>query len=72
MVSYILKDSSVQVTDSRLNTPQTLNGTTSGEVDPLGLHVKEAIATIGRLEGLGLQRYNIPLPKCIVLGQLPC
>jgi len=26
------------------------------------------IATINRLEGLGLQRLKIPLPKCIVLG----
>ena len=40
----------------------------TGEVDPLGLHVKEAIATVDQLEGLGLQRMKIPLPKCIVLG----
>ena len=33
--------------------------------------MKEAIATIGRLEALGLQRYDIPLPKCIVLGKSP-
>lgn len=42
----------------------------AGEIDPLGIHVKEAIATITRLEGLGLQRLKIPLPKCIVLGKL--
>ncbi|KAI1509721.1 Dynamin protein [Pyrenophora tritici-repentis] len=41
----------------------------AGEIDPLGLHVKEAIATINQLEGLGLQRLKIPLPKCIVLGE---
>ncbi|KAF1829164.1 interferon-induced GTP-binding protein Mx [Decorospora gaudefroyi] len=41
----------------------------AGEIEPLGLHVKEAIATINRLEGLGLQRLKIPLPKCIVLGE---
>ncbi|CAE7212875.1 hypothetical protein CFE70_009609 [Pyrenophora teres f. teres 0-1] len=41
----------------------------AAEVDPLGLHVKETIATINQLEGLGLQRLKIPLPKCIVLGE---
>ncbi|KAF1850290.1 interferon-induced GTP-binding protein Mx [Cucurbitaria berberidis CBS 394.84] len=41
----------------------------AGEIDPLGVHVKEAIATINRLESLGLQRLKIPLPKCIVLGE---
>jgi len=43
-------------------------GVVTGEVGPLGLHVKEAIATVDQLEGLGLQRMKIPLPKCIVLG----
>ncbi|CAO2647679.1 Nn.00g086010.m01.CDS01 [Neocucurbitaria sp. VM-36] len=42
---------------------------TASEIDPLGKHVKEAIATINLLEGLGLQRLKIPLPKCIVLGE---
>ncbi|KAL1801201.1 hypothetical protein ACET3X_001543 [Alternaria dauci] len=51
------------------DTPQTSNATTSGEIDPLGIHVKDAIATISRLEGLGLQMLEIPLPKCIVLGE---
>ncbi|KNG50915.1 dynamin family protein [Stemphylium lycopersici] len=41
----------------------------ASEIHPLGLHVKDAIATISRLETLGLQRLKIPLPKCIVLGE---
>jgi hypothetical protein len=38
------------------------------QIDALGVHVKDAITTIGRLESLGLQRLKIPLPKIIVLG----
>ncbi|KAH6865449.1 interferon-induced GTP-binding protein Mx [Alternaria rosae] len=48
---------------------QTHNACAAGEIDPLGQQVKEVIATINRLEGLGLQRLKIPLPKCIVLGE---
>ncbi|EUC48572.1 hypothetical protein COCMIDRAFT_34056 [Bipolaris oryzae ATCC 44560] len=44
--------------------------TSSSEtVDLLGLHMKEVISTINRLESLGLQRMDIPLPKCVVLGE---
>ncbi|KAH7556603.1 P-loop containing nucleoside triphosphate hydrolase protein [Bipolaris maydis] len=39
------------------------------QVDLLGLHMKEVISTINRLESLGLQQMNIPLPKCVVLGE---
>ncbi|KAF2679716.1 interferon-induced GTP-binding protein Mx [Lentithecium fluviatile CBS 122367] len=35
----------------------------------LGKHQKEVISVISKLEGLGLQRLNIPLPKCVVLGE---
>ncbi|KAH8722930.1 P-loop containing nucleoside triphosphate hydrolase protein [Phaeosphaeriaceae sp. PMI808] len=42
---------------------------TVGEIDPLGFHVKDVISSINRLEGLGLQRQQIPLPKIIVLGE---
>jgi hypothetical protein len=42
----------------------------ASEVDPLGVHVKDAISTISRLQGLGLQNRDIPLPKVIVLGEL--
>ncbi|EUC29865.1 hypothetical protein COCCADRAFT_29151 [Bipolaris zeicola 26-R-13] len=38
-------------------------------VDLLGMHMKEVISTINRLESLGLQRMDIPLPKCVVLGE---
>ncbi|KAH7074308.1 interferon-induced GTP-binding protein Mx [Paraphoma chrysanthemicola] len=41
----------------------------AGEVDRLGVHVKDAISTISRLQCLGLQNRNIPLPKVIVLGE---
>ena len=34
-----------------------------------GLHIKEVISVISRLEGLGLQRQAIQLPKCVVLGE---
>jgi hypothetical protein len=30
--------------------------------------VKEAIAAMTRLQGLGFERYQIPVPKCIILG----
>ncbi|KAL5114518.1 hypothetical protein ACEQ8H_007608 [Pleosporales sp. CAS-2024a] len=39
------------------------------EIDNLGVHVKDIISTVNRLEGLGLQRLKIPLPKIIVLGE---
>jgi hypothetical protein len=42
----------------------------ASEIDTLGYHVKDTISTINRLEGLGLQRLQIPLPKIIVLGML--
>ncbi|CAN9123474.1 unnamed protein product [Alternaria sp. RS040] len=54
---------------SQDDTPQALDAPACGEIDPLGIHVKDVIATISRLEGLGLQRLEIPLPKCIVLGE---
>jgi hypothetical protein len=37
-------------------------------MDALGVHVNHAISTINQLEGLGLQKLQIPLPKIIVLG----
>jgi len=43
----------------------------AGELNRLGLHVKDIISTIQRLEGLGLRQQDIPLPKIIVLGKLP-
>ncbi|KAF2029806.1 hypothetical protein EK21DRAFT_89412 [Setomelanomma holmii] len=42
---------------------------TASEVDLLGYHVKDAIATIGCLHGLGLQHGDLPLPKIIMLGE---
>jgi hypothetical protein len=42
---------------------------TPKEIDALGVHVKDCISTINQLEGLGLQKLKIPLPKIIVLGE---
>ncbi|KAF1962691.1 P-loop containing nucleoside triphosphate hydrolase protein [Byssothecium circinans] len=39
------------------------------EVEVLGVQLKEAVAVINRLVALGLERHDIPLPKCIVLGE---
>ncbi|KAF1911981.1 P-loop containing nucleoside triphosphate hydrolase protein [Ampelomyces quisqualis] len=41
----------------------------ANEIDALGVHVNHAILTIHRLEGLGLQKLKIPLPKIVVLGE---
>ncbi|KAF2123984.1 dynamin family protein-like protein [Dothidotthia symphoricarpi CBS 119687] len=43
--------------------------TEGDEVDPLGHGVKEALAVIGELETLGLQKHDINYPRCLVLGQ---
>ncbi|KAF2847444.1 dynamin family protein-like protein [Plenodomus tracheiphilus IPT5] len=43
--------------------------TAHDEVDPLGQDVKEAAAALSQLEGLGLQKFDISLPRCNVLGQ---
>ena len=42
------------------------------EVNALGAgvnKVRDAISAIAKLEVLGLDRYDIPLPKCVVLGE---
>jgi GTPase SAR1 family protein len=49
--------------------PNNENDSSDIAIDPLGLHVKEIISTIHRLESLGLQRMDIDLPKCVVLGE---
>ena len=45
------------------------NTARASEIDPLGAGVKEAVEVISRLEGLGLSKLQIPIPKCIVLGE---
>jgi hypothetical protein len=42
----------------------------ASEIDALGYHVNDIISTTNRLEGLGLQRLDISLPKIIVLGKI--
>jgi len=42
--------------------------TVADEALPLGEDMNEVISVISKLEGLGLQRLQIPLPKCVVLG----
>lgn len=69
MVSYKLEFAAeFSITYYYPDPQQTHDACAAGEIDPLGQQVKEVIATINRLEGLGLQRLKIPLPKCIVLG----
>ncbi|KAF2269616.1 hypothetical protein CC78DRAFT_236102 [Lojkania enalia] len=63
--SDVSLSSTLEDTDSRHGSDETAKT----EVEPLGQHVKEAIETISRLEGLGLQKFRIPLPKCLVLGE---
>ncbi|KAF2638633.1 P-loop containing nucleoside triphosphate hydrolase protein [Massarina eburnea CBS 473.64] len=50
------------------NDERTSTETIPVHAEALGEHMKEAISIINRLESLGLQRFNIPLPKCVVLG----
>lgn len=38
------------------------------EIAPLGVNVIEALRIVSRLEQLGLDKQEISLPKCIVLG----
>ena len=69
MVSYILNPTVEYYIAYYLDDPQHVDDAYAAtEIDPLGQQVKEVMATINRLEGLGLQRLKIPLPKCIVLG----
>jgi hypothetical protein len=44
------------------------NESAGTEIDPLGAHAREAAALISKLTQIGLDRLNIPLPKCVVLG----
>ncbi|KAF1993847.1 P-loop containing nucleoside triphosphate hydrolase protein [Amniculicola lignicola CBS 123094] len=41
----------------------------STDADPLGAGIKNALAAIAKLEALGLSKFKIPLPKCVVLGE---
>lgn len=52
--------------------PQPQSQPAANEIDALGLHVNHAILTIHQLEGLGLQKLRIPLPKIVVLGKYHC
>lgn len=45
------------------------NVTVGEEAEILGVHLKEVIEVIGRLEGLGLQHHEIKFPRCVVLGE---
>jgi hypothetical protein len=48
--------------------PERLAHHAPKEINALGVHIKDAVETINQLEGLGLQKMRIPLPKIIVLG----
>jgi hypothetical protein len=51
-----------------LDHDQASESTVADEAMPLAEHMNEVISVISKLEGLGLQRFQIPLPKCVVLG----
>ncbi|KAF2633997.1 hypothetical protein BU25DRAFT_427385 [Macroventuria anomochaeta] len=45
------------------------SGSAHGEIAPLGANVINALRIVSKLEQLGLDKQEISLPKCIVLGQ---
>ncbi|KAJ4983674.1 dynamin family protein [Stagonosporopsis vannaccii] len=59
----VLHDNSVQPG------PAQHDGSVHDEITPLGADIIEALQIVGKLEQLGLDRQEISLPKCIVLGQ---
>ena len=60
------------LTYETLGERSTLAGTEPAEADPLGEAVKDCISTVNKLSALGLSTLNVKLPKCVVLGRLPC
>jgi hypothetical protein len=61
----------LELLDPNVETRRGSASTVADEALPLGEHMNEVISVISKLEGLGLQRLQIPLPKCVVLG-MPC
>ena len=37
-------------------------------IEVVGQHMKELVNSLNRLEQLGVERYNLPLPKIVVVG----
>ena len=37
-------------------------------IEMVGQHMKELVNSLNRLEQLGVERYNLPLPKIVVVG----
>lgn len=54
--------------DANAESREASQSTIADEALPLGEHMNEVISVVSKLEGLGLQRLQIPLPKCVVLG----
>jgi hypothetical protein len=54
----------IGIVDGRRDSTSTLH---DGRL-PIGEHMSEVVSVISKLEALGLQHLQIPLPKCVVLG----
>lgn len=46
----------------------TDNGSDMPASEVVGQHMKELVNSLNRLEQLGVERYNLPLPKIVVVG----
>lgn len=44
------------------------NGDSITAIEVVGQHMKELVNSLNRLEQLGVERYNLPLPKIVVVG----
>jgi hypothetical protein len=69
MVSQESSISMRVITDDILPAVPSKSAPTAAGHEPVGQHLKAIIAAISRLEALGLQKLNIPLPKCIIVGE---
>ena len=46
----------------------TNDGNGMPAIEVVGQHMKELVNSLNRLEQLGVERYNLPLPKIVVVG----
>ena len=50
------------------NRKTTTDGGSMPAIEVVGQHMKELVNSLNRLEQLGVERYNLPLPKIVVVG----
>ena len=46
----------------------TTDGGSMPAIEVVGRHMKELVNSLNRLEQLGVERYDLPLPKIVVVG----